>query len=742
MRARYLLVPLMLVGVTLALGQGLKTRWAAGVTPANVHREYPRPQMVRPNWVNLNGTWSYRIGTRDTGNILVPFPVESQLSGVGKSLNPGEWLTYARTFSPPKGDRVLLHIGASDWKTNVLVDDTLVVDGHEGGYDPIDVDITSAIKKGSRAHTLIISVQDPSDGGPQPRGKQVRKPGGIFYTSTSGIWQTVWMEGVPSTYIEKLKIETQPAAGQVNLTVSANGTTYAREAKIQVLDKGKIVAEAKTKFTQIDFHTDDPHFVLPAKLTIKVPNAKWWSPESPYLYDLKVTVKEQTFKGEQFTDTVSSYFAFRTATVQKDKDGKNKFFLNGKPYFLMGTLDQGFWPDGLYTAPSDAALKYDLDVQKRLGFNFIRKHVKVEPDRWYYWCDRLGLLVLQDMPSGDRSIGPDDPDIQRTPESQAIFKKELKAMIDHLWNHPSIFGWVVYNEGWGQWNTAEMSKWTKEYDPSRVVDAVTGWSDRNVGDFKDWHIYPGPGAPSPDPNRAIFLGEYGGLGLPVPGHMWKSTGWGYQSYKTSDELTNAFCDLMFQLRLLRATGLSGAVYTQTTDVETELNGLMTYDRAMLKMNEGHIREAIADVYKPAPNIETIVPTSEETPQTWFWTIRSPGRDWATVSSWPGEASAPGGFGTSETPGSVVHTVWRTPDIWIRRDFTTNASIKDAYLRISYDDDVEAYLDGKLVYKAPGWTTSYKFVKIGVLKAGQHDLRIHVHQNSGGQFVDAGIVRIR
>jgi hypothetical protein len=317
-------------------------------------------------------------------------------------------------------------------------------------------------------------------------------------------------------------------------------------------------------------------------------------------------------------------------------------------------------------------------------------------------------------------------------------------MVDTHRNHPSIFGWVLYNEGWGQWNTVEMTKWLQDLDPARVVDSVTGWADRGVGAFKDWHIYPGPGAPTPDNHRAVFLGEYGGLGLPVPGHMWKTTGWGYQSYKTSRELTDAFCDLMFQLRLIRGeSGLSGAVYTQTTDVETELNGLMTYDRAMLKMDEARIRKAIRDVYLDPPKITTLLPTSETSPQVWTISTTNPGKDWMKAQSWKDERSAKGGFGTAGTPGAIIGTTWDTSDIWLRRTFETAESWSDGvYLRISYDDDVEVYLDGKRVYQAPGWTTSYKLVKIGSLSRGPHDLRIHVHQNKGGQYIDAGLVLVK
>ncbi|QYK52106.1 MAG: hypothetical protein KF824_07525 [Fimbriimonadaceae bacterium] len=718
-----LLCGLLLMAPVMGQTQTLKTRWTDSVTPQNVHQEYPRPQMVRDEWVNLNGTWQYAINGK-WGEILVPFPVESKLSRVQKTLKPSDTLHYHRNFRKFEGARThLLHIGASDWKTRIEVNGQIVGE-HEGGFDPITLDITDALSSEREVQSLDIFVTDPTDSGPQPRGKQVLKPGGIFYVPTSGIWQTVWMEPVHDTfYISDLDIHADPTTGKITVAPTTNNGEKGY-VEVEVLQNGKRLARAEAL----------------GKTEVTVRNPKLWSPESPTLYDLKIKLVGDD--GRVF-DEVKSYTAFRKFSIERDKDGVKKFFLNGKPYFLMGTLDQGFWPDGLFTAPTDEALKYDLEVQKRLGFNFIRKHVKVEPARWYYHCDKLGLLVMQDMPSGDRSIGPNDPDIVRTPESAAIFKKELKAMIDSLKNHPSIFSWVVFNEGWGQFDTVAMADWTQKYDQTRLAHAVTGWADRGVGAFKDPHIYPGPGAPTPDANRALLLGEYGGLGLPIPGHMWQESGWGYQSYKTQDELTNAFCDLMFQLRILKGNGLSGAVYTQTTDVETETNGLMTYDRAMLKMDEKRITQAIKDVYKPAPKIEVLLPTSEQVAQKWLVTTVNPGSDWVSAKSWKGESERIGGFGTPETPGSIVRSRWDTPDIWLRRSFAIKETVTDGvYLKVSHDDDVEVYLDGKLVFKAGGWTTSYKLVKLGGIKAGNHQLRIHVHQNQGGQYIDAGLVRVK
>ncbi|HTQ09431.1 MAG TPA: glycoside hydrolase family 2 TIM barrel-domain containing protein [Fimbriimonadaceae bacterium] len=588
-----------------ATGQTLKTRWAAGITPENAWREYPRPQMVRKDWVNLNGLWHVELRHPDpareypviSGTILVPYPAESQLSGFHHSVSPDQLLHYERTFERPKGDRVLLHFEAVDWLTRVYVNGKLVGD-HTGGYDRFTFDITDSLTH-SGDQKLEVDVCDPTDEGYEPRGKQALKPEGIFYTPTTGIWQTVWLEGVPPTYIGGLKIEPLASMDEVNVSIEAKGNLNGKFGRVEVIDRGKVVAEATAPLVTESIPPERPgQGAQPLRWLLNVPDGIAWSPENPHLYDLRVTLLDAD--KEHVIDEVTSYFGFRQISLVKNDKGQPVIALNGKPYFLIGTLDQGFWPDGLYTPPSDEAMKYDLEVTKRLGFNMIRKHVKVEPERWYYWCDKLGICVLQDMPSGDKFIGPNDPDIDRSPESAADFRAELKAMVDTHFNHPSIVTWVLYNEGWGQWNTEEMTHWLKSHDPTRLVDATTGWTDRGVGDYSDIHDYPGPGIPKPDPNRALFLGEFGGLGLPEPGHMWKEKGWGYQSFKTSEELTNRFVEIFEGLKKLEGEGLSGAVYTQTTDVETELNGLMTYDRKVIKMDEHRIRQAIEALRQASP----------------------------------------------------------------------------------------------------------------------------------------------
>ncbi|MFO0896815.1 MAG: glycoside hydrolase family 2 TIM barrel-domain containing protein [Pirellulales bacterium] len=566
----------------------LQTRWAADVSPDKVHPEYPRPQFVREAWQNLNGLWDYAIVPRGegrpqefAGQILVPFPIESSLSGVKKLVGEQNRLWYRRTFEVPadwKDQKLLLHFGAVDWETEVFVNGRSV-GTHRGGYDPFSFDITSALKpKGPQE--IVVAVFDPSDAGTQPRGKQVRKPESIWYTPTTGIWQTVWLEPVPQAHLEGLKIT--PDVDGARVVVQANVAGAGNDAVVELTAThgGKTVATAKGKAGEA--------------IALAIPDAKLWTPDSPHLYDLKATLRQ----GDKAVDTAASYFGMRKSSLVRDAKGVLRLGLNGAPVFQFGPLDQGFWPDGLYTPPTDEALKYDIEMTKKLGYNMARKHVKVEPARWYYWCDKLGLLVWQDMPSGDRYIKPEEADITRTAESSKQYDVELKALIDTHYNHPSIVLWVPFNEGWGQFDTARVTDWIKDYDPSRLVISASGWSDRGTGDAHDIHVYPGPGAPPNSETRAAVLGEYGGLGLPVPKHTWQDEkNWGYRSYKSQPELQAAYLELIGKLVPLVEQGLAAAVYTQTTDVEIEVNGLMTYDRELLKFEEPKLRDAHAPLYE-------------------------------------------------------------------------------------------------------------------------------------------------
>lgn len=561
----------------------LKTRWTAQVSPENAHAEYPRPQLVRPEWMNLNGLWDFAIAPMSEPSpvkfqtqILVPFPVESALSGVMKPVGEHDRLWYRRTFALPRkwiGRRVLLHFGAVDFETTVWVNGK-ELGSHSGGYDGFSFDVTDAMNP-AEPNELLVSVTDPTDAGTQPRGKQVRKPNGIWYTPTSGIWQTVWLEPVSGAYISSLKVSTDIDQGAVAVRASTPAllSGYAVQVKVR---EGLATLTSGAGAPGSD-----------VRLALK--NPKLWSPERPHLYDLEVTLT----LGGRTVDRVNSYFGMRKISLGKDESGNTRLLLNNQPYFQFGPLDQGFWPDGLYTAPTDQALRYDIETTKKLGFNLARKHVKVEPERWYYWCDKLGLLVWQDMPSGDQYIRPNQPDIDRSASSAMEFEKELTRLVEGRGEHPCIVMWVPFNEGWGQWKTAHVADFVKKLDPSRLVDDTSGWADRGVGDVNDMHKYPGPGAPEPEANRAIVLGEFGGLGLPVSGHTWQEQkNWGYRSFTNSAALTSAYLDLVDKLvPLINEKGLSAAVYTQTTDVEVEVNGLMTYDRQIIKMDWRKLAEA-------------------------------------------------------------------------------------------------------------------------------------------------------
>lgn len=737
----------------------LMTRWAKDVSAKNPLPEYPRPQMVREKWQNLNGLWDYAIVPTNApqpaqfdGKILVPYPVESALSGVMKPVGEKNRLWYRRAFAVPRnwrGQRVLLNFGAVDWEARVWVNGK-EVGTHQGGYDAFSFDITDALKPRGEQE-LVVSVWDPSDAGPQPRGKQVRKAEGIWYTPTTGIWQTPWLEPVAPAHLRGLRIT--PDVDGSSVTVQASGVVSSGKSsfKVEVLDGRKVVAEG-TLDTLITTRSLPPQIAPTIKLPL--PSPKLWSPDQPFLYGLRVTLLEDGKK----KDVVDSYFGMRKISMARDDKGAFRFHLNNQPLFQYGPLDQGFWPDGLYTAPTDGALRWDIEMTKKLGFNMARKHVKVEPARWYYWCDKLGLLVWQDMPSGDKSArwtgpsGYDGEEMKRTPESTAIYEKELRALIEGLHNHPSIVVWVPFNEGWGQFDTVRILNLTKQLDPTRLIDGPSGGNHFPAGDIVDHHQYPGPGAPKPVTDRAMVLGEFGGLGLPLKGHTWQDEkNWGYRSFQTSEELTENYVKLLTKLHpMIGSHGLAAAIYTQTTDVEVEINGLFTYDRAVLKMDEKRITAAAKKLYTPpppAPKKVVLVPTSQTEPQTWRYTTEKPATNWFKADfdagSWP---EGPAGFGTKNTPGSVVRTEWKSNDIWLRRDFTLN-DLKDGDWKVlmHHDEDVEVYFNGVLAAKAARFIGSYEEFDvrpeaIKALKSGRNVLAVRCRQTTGGQYVDVGLVR--
>lgn len=577
----------------------LSTPWTNQVSPTNALPEYPRPQMTRAQWRNLNGVWQFEgtsalgrppIGQDLSERILVPYPVESALSGIQRH-ESAMW--YRRTVDVPKSwkvgqhdRRLLLHFGAVDYQSVVYVNG-LKVATHKGGYDAFSADITGAVRsKGPQE--ILVGVTDPTDAGGQPVGKQRLRNGGIFYTPTSGIWQTVWLEPTAFAHVDRLDMTPDVRTRTLSVVPQTTGATGTTVQAIAYDTRGRVVGQAAG--------------AAGTRLRIAVPNAHLWSPTDPYLYTLKVRVLD----GRKVLDSVGSYFGMRSIALGQGPDGKTRMLLNGKFVFQTGPLDQGFWPDGIYTAPTDAALKFDLQQEKSLGFNMVRKHIKVEPDRWYYWADKLGLLVWQDMPAMTTDRTPDAA-------AQANFKSELHRMIELHKSWTSIVTWVPFNEGWGEWDktaTGQIADQIKQWDPSRLVDTESGINccnskgDSGKGDIYDDHTYVGPGTPAAHPGRATVDGEYGGLGLHTPGHEFDpSHSFAYELEPDSATLTRRYVET--QQRLLQVEkqcALSAGVYTQTTDVEDEINGLYTYDRQVLKMDGPQVRAANQALVKASSDI--------------------------------------------------------------------------------------------------------------------------------------------
>ena len=551
--------------------------------------------MERNEWKNLNGLWEYAITdlggnvpAHFDGQILVPFAVESSLSGVGQRVGAKKELWYSRSFEVPvawKNKNVLLHFGAVDWKADIWVND-VKVGSHTGGFTPFSFDITAALS-GKGNNKLVVKVWDPTDEGYQPRGKQVNNPEGIWYTPVTGIWQTVWLEPVTARHIEELRIT--PDIDQHLLTVKAHLNMRAPSdlIEVNVYDGNQLVATGKS--------INDEAVVIPMP-----EDAKLWSPDFPFLYTLKVMLKSDN----KILDQVNSYAAMRKYSTKRDANGIVRLELNNQPLFQFGPLDQGWWPDGLYTAPTDEALVYDIQKTKYLGFNMIRKHIKVEPARWYTHCDQLGIIVWQDMPSGDRNPEWQNrkyfegTEKKRSAVSEACYRKEWKEIMDCLYSYPCIGTWVPFNEAWGQFKTPEIAEWTKEYDPTRLVNPASGGNHYTCGDMLDLHNYPAPEMYLYDAQRANVLGEYGGIGWVVKNHIWEpDRNWGYIQFNSSKEVTDEYIKYTDMLYDLIIRGFSAAVYTQTTDVEVEVNGLMTYDRKVIKVDEKRVREANARICK-------------------------------------------------------------------------------------------------------------------------------------------------
>ncbi len=578
----------------------IQTSWAKLVDPTCPLPEYPRPQLVREIWQNLNGLWDYSITNEEDeipaigqGKILVPFPVESALSGVGKPLLPEEELWYRRTLTIPtdwQNKRILLHFGAVDWLTQVWFNGQLIGE-HQGGYDPFTCDLSNS-EWFDGENELIVCVRDPSNEGYQERGKQTLKPGFVFYTAVSGIWQTVWLEPVPEVYIRDIKLTPRVGPAQLEVQVEVSDHTPGMQVQVQILEGQSLVCEGQGNSGE--------------KIILSPDTVRLWSPEDPYLYDLKIKL----IQDGQVVDEVRSYCGFREISLQKDEQGIPRILLNGQEIFQYGPLDQGYWPDGLYTAPTDEALCFDIEFCKSLGMNMIRKHIKVEPARWYYHCDRLGMLVWQDMPCGGKvphtlvlGMGfllnlkiRDDRHLQwfgrQDAQVRENFRQELEAMMDNLHNHPSIVVWVPFNESWGQFNAKEIGDWVKSKDNTRLVDAASGWFDQGNGDIYSIHKYVGPSMPPLEDDRAVALSEFGGLGLKIDGHLWQEEKlFAYRMVKSNEELTTWYLKMMEKLLVLKRKGLVAAIYTEICDVEYEINGYLTYDREVMKMDKELIQAA-------------------------------------------------------------------------------------------------------------------------------------------------------
>ena len=748
----------------------LMTRWAKAVSPQNALPEYPRPQMVRANWQNLNGLWDYAVTDKKAaqpanfgGQILVPYPIESALSGVMKPFTPDQKLWYRRSFEVPTAwneQKIMLHFGAVDWESQVYLNGQSI-GSHRGGYDEFSFDITPRLKVGE-PNEIVVSVTDPSDSSWQLRGKQVLSPQGAAYTATSGIWQTVWLEPVSQSSIEKLRIVPDLKNGALHLTVNGRTPPGVTRVEVAVSDGTQTVATAKgflggeltpAALENLAWYKATAIGVI-SEVTVPLPNAHAWTTDDPFLYDLTVTLKAEN---GATLDSVKSYFGMRDVAVGHDAKGNTRLMFNGKPIVLAGALDQGFWPDGIHTAPTDDALKFDVEAAKRLGLNAIRKHIKIEPARYYYWCDKLGLLVLQDMPAG--YAGDPFTDAVTNPEGAQQNEAEMRRLIAQNWNYPSIIMWTMFNEGWGQYDTLATARWAKQLDPTRLIDEASGFPHHGGGDVYDIH----GGIPPKMANQIGLVTETMGNGLAVPGHAWPGATWAQGTYdpQTGGEGSaekglyplDADSKNWFTRRtsgLYRAlwasheqTGNSGDFKVQLYDLETETNGFMSYDRAVWKVDPEVVARAARGEGLNA-KVKFLIPTSDIRPTPWLYVTDAPAANWASAkfddSAWKSGLSAFGGavgIGKSNTP-------WTTNDIWLRQKFTLAQIPKLPQIRAVHDEDIEVYLNGVPATREGGYTASlddYQISEVAAktLKPGENVIAVHVHQTAGGQGVDVGLV---
>ena len=733
------------------VGDKIKTRWAKQVTPENAWREYPRPQMVRKDWQNLNGLWNYkvqpltpkgetpRIPTSWSGKILVPFCIESSLSGVGHILEPTEELWYQRDVTIKKGsNRILLHFEAVDYWCFIWVNGKQV-GNHKGGNTPFSFDITEAAVDGKNdVKIMVVDATAPY----QLLGKQVLKPHAIWYTRVSGIWQTVWLETVPTSYIKRIKIDTSINPGTIKVKTFAGGAAdKADGVRITASFKGKEVGSVKGTLDKAVLTIED------AKL--------WWTTE-PNLYDLKV----ELLGDGAVLDAVDSYAGIRTVGKKRDSKGNYRFTLNNKVIFHLGPLDQGWFPDGLLTPASEEAMLFDIDYIRDCGFNFIRNHIKVRPRRYYYYCDKIGMMIWQDQVSGAPTpkwtyLKPNPKDAVWPDEAHKQWMYELKEMMDYLHNSPSIVMWVPFNEAWGQHRTMEVGKWTLEYDPSRLMNIASGGNFWPVGDVADQHAYPHPAfAWLLDPRMkdyAKVVGEFGGHGYVASNDsLWfpGKKNWGYGGLpKNKNELLARYRLSMFRLWELRNKGIAAGVYTQTTDVEGEVNGLLTYDRKIEKFPRKELKSLHNMLYSAYLTGDDALPMASQHDAPIRYTTSQPGRKWyASIYNDRSWKKGKPGLGKDAGKHATIKTPWSTGSVWYRTTFDVDKSKGTPMFHAFFDEDPVIYINGIKAAELKGYAYWYLLIEISPeamasLKPTGNTLAVHCKNTEGGQYIDVAVTYV-
>lgn len=723
----------------------IMTPWAKDVSPQKVWTEYPRPQLERENWTSLNGLWGYQITPKAAdqpsswnAQILVPFAPESALSGVGKLVTPGEALWYHRKFTAKKtaGKKTLLHFEGVDYLTKVYLNGK-EAGVHMGGFTPFSFDITALLKDGE--NELVVRAYDSNEDH-QPTGKQRLKAEGIWYTRVTGIWQTVWTEEINERSIDDLDFTTDIGTGTVGVTAKLSGTALAGEKlRVTATLNGKAAGNAEGGTEGF---------------SLKLADAQLWSPDTPNVYDLKVELLDGSGK---VVDSAKSYTALRSVGKVKDANGNWRFTLNGKPIFHWGPLDQGWWPDGLLTPPTEEAMVSDIKYLKEAGFNMIRKHIKVEPRRYYMHCDRIGMLLWQDHVSTGAGpawtrMAPNPKDAEFPEASHQQWIVEYKRMVDHLRDEPCVVVWTPFNEAWGQHDTMEVGKMAVAYDTTRPINIASGGNFWPIGDIADEHAYPDPAFPLGDARFKDFIkvvGEFGGHGWPVKDHLWEvgKDNWGYGGLpKTLDEWKERYTRSIDVLRRLRYQGIAAGVYTQTSDVESEINGLLTYDR-LEKIPASWLKSVHEKLMKGSDlaTVTVLAPASDRETVEWKYTTTKPADGWQAAgfddSAW---STGKGGFGSQNTPNAKIGTEWTSQEIWLRREFEIASAPKgEVILRIYHDEDATVFLNGEEIANLRDHSQGYILVPLGekavkALKTGKNVMAIQVRQTRGGQFIDAGL----